>query len=380
MQTIRADQIGSLLRPPELIQAWGQLFAGQLAPQRLEEIEDQAIEEVLRKQQQTGIGVYTDGEFRRIVYLTSLAQAVDGFVMGQGDRLPWKATGGEVPREMQEFTLPVVTERLRLKFRVSAKESAYLRTHAPGPFKITIPSPMHFVNGSWKKGISDAAYPTPYDLLSDITRILSDEAAQLAGEGVPYIQVDSPTYTQFLDTEWDDWFAAHGMDKARLLDEAIAADNSILEAAHAGGAVTGVHLCRGNGMGAWLSSGGYDPIAEKVFALQADRLLLEYDTDRAGTFEPLRSVPTDKVVVLGLVSTKTPELEPRDDLLRRLDAAAAYVPMERLALSPQCGFASDFRGNPITEADQWRKLELVASVADDIWGGVTATIKRESEV
>src|ERR1051326_8691030 len=238
METVRADQIGSLLRPPELVQAWGLFFAGQLAPDRLDEIEDRAIQEVLHKQQQTGIGIYTDGEFRRIVYLTSLAQAVDGFVMGDGDRLPWKATGGEVPREMQEFTLPVVTERLRLKFRVSARESAFLRAHAPGPFKITIPSPVHFVNGSWKKGISDAAYPTPYDLLADITRILSDEAAQLAREGVPYIQVDSPTYTQFLDAEWDDWFSAHGLDKERLLDEAIGADNAILDAARAEGAYT----------------------------------------------------------------------------------------------------------------------------------------------
>jgi 5-methyltetrahydropteroyltriglutamate--homocysteine methyltransferase len=374
METIRADQIGSLLRPPELIQAWGLLFAGQLEPERLEEIEDRAIEQVLQKQKQTGIGIYTDGEFRRIVYLTSLAQAVDGFVVGQGDRLPWKADHGEVPSEMREFTLPVVTERLRLKFRVSAKESAFLRTHAPGPFKITIPSPMHFVNGSWKKGISDAAYPTPYDLLGDITRILAEEAAQLAREGVPYVQVDSPTYTQFVDAEWDDWFAAHGLDKKRLLDEAIAADNAILDAAHTGGAHTGVHLCRGNGMGAWLSSGGYDVIAEKVFALHAERLLLEYDTDRAGTFEALKDVPGEKIVVLGLVSTKSPQLESRDELLRRIDAASAFVPLERLALSPQCGFASDFRGNPIGEDDQWRKLELVASVADEVWSGATARI------
>ena len=374
METVRADQIGSLKRPPELIQAWGQLFAGQLAPERLSEIEDRAIEAAFQREQETGIGIYTDGEFRRIVYLTSLAQAVDGFVMGQGDTLPWKATGGEVPREMQEFTLPVVTERLRLKFRVSAQESAFLRAHAPGPFKITIPSPMHFVNGSWKKGISDAAYATPYDLLSDITRILAEEAAELAREGVPYIQVDSPTYTQFVDAEWDEWFAAHAMDKDRLLDAAMASDNAILDAAHAGGAVTGVHLCRGNGMGAWLSSGGYDPIADKVFSLHADRLLLEYDTERAGSFDALRAVPSDKLVVLGLVSTKTAELESRDELRRRIDEASAFVPIERLALSPQCGFASDFRGNPISENDQWRKLELVASVANEVWGGVSATI------
>src|SRR5262249_27862133 len=160
--------------------------------------------------------------------------------------------------------------------------------HAQGPFKITIPSPLHFVHGSWKPGISDTAYPGPYDLLWDIAHILSDEAGQLASEGVPYIQLDAPTYTQFLDSSWDEWFAQHGLDKDRLLDEALAVDNSILDAARAGGAVTGVHLCRGNGMGAWLSTGGYDPIAEKVFRLHADRLLLEYDTDRAGTFDPLQ--------------------------------------------------------------------------------------------
>jgi 5-methyltetrahydropteroyltriglutamate--homocysteine methyltransferase len=374
MEIVRADQIGSLLRPAELLQAWGRLFAGQLAPEQLEEVEDRAIEAALEHQRRTGIGIYTDGEFRRIVYLTSLAQAVDGFVMGQGDHLPWKATGRDVPREMQEFTLPVVTERLSLKFRVSGKESAFMRAHAPGPFKITMPSPVHFAHGSWKPGVSDAAYPSPYDLMSHIARILSDEAAQLASEGVAYIQVDSPTYTQFVDPEWDDWFVQHGLDKNRLLDAAIAADNSILDAARSGGAVTGVHLCRGNGMGAWLATGGYDAIADKVFGLHADRLLLEYDTHRAGSFEPLRNVPADKVVVLGLVSTKLPELESRDDLRTRIDAASVHVPMERLALSPQCGFASDFRGNPITEDDQWRKLELVASVAQQVWGGVGAGI------
>jgi 5-methyltetrahydropteroyltriglutamate--homocysteine methyltransferase len=229
---------------------------------------------------------------------------------------------------------------------------------------------MHFVQGGWKRGVSDAAYASPYDLLSDIARILSDEAAQLAGEGVTYVQLDSPTYTQFIDPTWDTWFAEHGLDKHRLLDEAIAADNSILDAAHAGGAVTGVHLCRGNGMGAWLSTGGYDAIAEKVFALHADRLLLEYDTDRAGTFEPLRRLPSGTVVVLGLISTKLPDLESSDDLRRRIDAAAALVPIERLALSPQCGFASDFRGNLITETisgaswswlRQWLNRSWVAS-------------------
>ena len=370
MQIIRADQVGSLLRPPELVQAWGQVFAGQLAPDRLAEIEDRAIDAALEGQERTGIEVYTDGEFRRIVYLTSLVQASDGFVMGQGEQLPWKASGGKVPEEMLHLDLPVVAERLRLKARVAGQESAFMRARVPGRFKITLPSPAHFAENAYRPGLSDRAYPTRSDLLIDVARILAEEAGQLAREGVPYVQVDSPTYTMFADPSWDDWFVEHGIDKPRWLQEVIAADNQILDAARAGGAVTAVHLCRGNGLGAWLAAGGYDPIAEQVFGLRCDRLLLEYDTQRAGTFEPLRLVPPDKVVVLGLVSTKTPVLESADDLLRRIDDAARYVPAERLALSPQCGFASHFRGNPLSEDDQWRKLELVASVAHRAWGGV----------
>jgi 5-methyltetrahydropteroyltriglutamate--homocysteine methyltransferase len=302
------------------------------------------------------------------VYLTSLVQAADGFVMGHREQLPWKAAGGQVPEEMLNLDLAVVADRLRLKARVAGEESAFMRAHAPGRFKITMPSPAHFAENAYKPGLTERAYPTRSDLLVDVARILAEEAGALAREGVPYVQVDSPTYTMFADPSWDGWFAEHGIDKPRWLEEVVAADNQILDAARAGGAVTAVHLCRGNGLGAWLASGGYDPIAEQVFNLRCDRLLLEYDTERAGTFEPLRLVPSDKVVVLGLVSTKTPVLESADDLLRRIDEAARYVPAERLALSPQCGFASHFHGNPLGEDDQWRKLALVASVAKRAWG------------
>jgi 5-methyltetrahydropteroyltriglutamate--homocysteine methyltransferase len=367
-ETIRADQVGSLLRPPELVEAWGKLFAGQLDPERLRAIEDGAVQAALDGQRRTGIDVYTDGEFRRIVYMSNLLQAVDGFIQGQGEHLPWKATGQDVPSEMVEFSLPVVGERLRQKSRLAGEESAFLRAHAEGRFKITLPSPQHFMMTAYKPGLTDRVYPTRADLRNDLTRILADEAGQLAREGVPYIQLDAPTYTMFLDPSWEPWFESHGVDRASELAAAIDTDAQILRAASAGGAVTGVHLCRGNGMGAWLSSGGYEPIAEQVFALPADRLLLEYDTERAGSFEPLRLVPSDKAVVLGLVSTKTAALESQDDLLRRVDEASRYVPAERLALSPQCGFASDFRGNPLRQDDQWRKLELVADTARRAWG------------
>jgi 5-methyltetrahydropteroyltriglutamate--homocysteine methyltransferase len=367
MDTIRADQVGSLLRPRELVEAWGKLFGGQLEPEALRAIEDRAIQAALDGQRRAGIDVYTDGEFRRIVYMSNLMQAVDGFIQGQGEQLPWKATGQDVPREMTEFSLPVVGERLRQKARLTGEESAFMRAHADGRFKITLPSPQHFMMTAYKPGLTDRVYATRAELREDLTRILADEAGQLAREGVPYIQLDAPTYTMFLDPSWDEWFAAHGVDKGQELAQAIESDGHILSAARVGGAVTGVHLCRGNGMGAWLSSGGYDPIAEQVFGLPADRLLLEYDTERAGSFEPLRLAPSDKTVVLGLVSTKTPGLESEDDLLRRIDEASRYVPAERLALSPQCGFASDFRGNPLREDDQWRKLELVADTARRAW-------------
>src|SRR5918911_950374 len=160
MRNVRADQVGSLLRPPELVQAWDRLFAGQLAPDRLREIEDGAIASALERQQRTGIEVYTDGEFRRIVYLTSLVQAADGFVMGHGEQLPWKAAGGNVPEEMTTRTLPVVADRLRLKTRVAGQESAFMRARAPGRFKITLPSPAHFAENAYQPGLSDRAYPT----------------------------------------------------------------------------------------------------------------------------------------------------------------------------------------------------------------------------
>jgi 5-methyltetrahydropteroyltriglutamate--homocysteine methyltransferase len=220
-----------------------------------------------------------------------------------------------------------------------------------------VPSPQPFMLTAYKPGLTDRVYPTRAELPDELTRNLADEAGQLAREGVPYIQLDAPTYTQF----------DGGLDKAQQLAEELESDAQILKAARAGGAVPGVALCRGSGMGARLSTGSYEPIAEQVFRLPADGLLLEYDTERAGWFEPLRVVPSGKVVVLGPVITRTPGLESQDELLRRIEDATRYVPAERLAPSPQCGFASDFRGNPLRQDDQWRKLELVAETASRAW-------------
>jgi 5-methyltetrahydropteroyltriglutamate--homocysteine methyltransferase len=354
----------------ELANAWGAVFAGQLDRADLAEIQDQAIISALARQSASGIDIYTDGEFRRIIYLTALVEAVEGFAPGRGPTLHWRADPGQqVPPEVQNIAQAAVVDRLRLKRRIAAHEAAFLREHAAGPFKVTLASPAHYTSGGYQAGVTDRFYPTRVDLARHLTEILTEEAASLASEGVPYVQVDSPTYSIFWDPSHFNSTHEWGPNPDDLLAEMIASDNAILDAARRGGALTAVHMCRGNAVGAWLASGGYEPYAEKLFGeLRCDRLLLEYDSDRAGGFEPLRLVPDDKTVVLGLVSTKRGTLERRDDLLRRIEEAAQFVPVERLALSPQCGFASTFRGNPISEDEQWAKLALVASVAREVWG------------
>jgi 5-methyltetrahydropteroyltriglutamate--homocysteine methyltransferase len=247
-------------------------------------------------------------------------------------------------------------------------ESAFLRERAAGPWKITLPSPLILAMMAHRPGITDAVYAGWEDLVAAAARILADEARQLAAEGVPYVQIDAPAYTQWLDPTLMAALRTAGADADRLLDTAIAADNRVLDAARAEGAMTAVHVCRGNSMGRWLVEGGYDGIAERLFTkLRCHRLLLEFDSPRAGGFAPLRYLPPNKMVVLGLITTKTGALEARDELLRRIDAASRIVPLEQLALSPQCGFASTQVGNPLTPDDQWRKLELVASLAREVW-------------
>lgn len=370
MSEFRADQVGSLLRPAIVQDAWRRFLAGELPQPALTAIEDEAILAVLERQRSAGVSVYTDGEFRRAAYMTGLTAAVDGFSTdGAGVKLNWRADPGrEVPPEVAGFALPVVTERLRQRRRLAGDEADFMRAHAPGPFKVTLPSPAHFAAGSYRTGVSDRVYPSRSDLSRQLAAILAGEAGSLAREGVGYVQVDSPTYSTWLDSGRLATYSNAGADSRTLFSDAIAGDNAILDAARAGGALTAVHVCRGNASGAWLATGGYEAIAERVFGeLRCDRLLLEYDSDRAGSLDPLRLVPAPKVVVLGLISTKYGALESRDDVLRRIEEAARFLPVERLALSPQCGFASNFRGNPLSEDEQWRKLELIASVAAEVW-------------
>ncbi len=360
----RADQVGSLLRPPELLEARAAHGEGRVTLDQLRETEDAAILKVLEVQRQAGMDVLTDGEYRRGTFYSDLAEAVGGFVLKSGP-LEWRGPGGGVAIIQRG----VVGGKLRQKRRITAHETGFMKEHAPGPFKVTIPSPNFSAGASYIPGLTDQFYPTRSDLLRDLVSIVVGEVKAVADEGVPYIQIDEPSYTCYVDEGQRQEMRQAGIDLDRALEEAIAADNACLDGARREGVTLAVHLCRGNSRSQWISEGGYDPIAERLFSsLQVDRFLLEYDTERSGGFQPLRFVPKGKTVVLGLITTKEGRLEPQDELLRRIEEASKYVPLEYLAISPQCGFASVAAGNLLSWDEQRRKLELVAATARKVWG------------
>jgi 5-methyltetrahydropteroyltriglutamate--homocysteine methyltransferase len=263
----------------------------------------------------------------------------------------------------------VVGDRLRQMRRLTEHESGLLIRHAKAPAKVTLPSPQVFGQMSYKPGLTDQYYPTRAALMEHVAEIIRLEIAALLNDGIRYIQLDAPGYTYFADERLRGQTRMFGDDPDALLTASIRADNNALHGLHRVDAVLAIHLCRGNSRSQWLAEGSYDPIAERLFSsLDVDVFLLEYDSDRAGGFEPLRFVPPGKAVVLGLVSTKTPVLEKVDDLRRRIDEAARYVALDHLAISPQCGFASTAEGNLLTFDDQRRKLELVAQTARQVWG------------
>jgi len=360
----RADQVGSFLRPPDLLDA----RASGADPQRLHDLEDRHIRRVLEKQAELGFTVFTDGELRRRNFMSDFTDAVEGFDMGDAVGRTWKA--GEAKDAHVASVTGIVTAKLRAARPLTGHELPFLKAHSPGAIKMTLPSATQFPAISFKRGVTDAVYPDHRALLWDIVAIMKDELARLNAEGVDYIQIDAPRYSYFMDPKWREWIRTEmKMEPDALLDESIKADNACLAAAHRPGLLRAMHLCRGNNRSHWYAEGGYDAIAEKLFGtMDVDRFLLEYDDARSGTFEPLRLVPRDKTVVLGLISSKRPEIEKPDDLARRVDEAARHFPLENLALSPQCGFASTMEGNLLSEDDQWAKLRLVVEVATRVWG------------
>jgi 5-methyltetrahydropteroyltriglutamate--homocysteine methyltransferase len=367
-EAYRADHVGSLLRPQEVKDARAAFREGKISQDRLNAITDQAILGLLERQKQTGVDVFSDGELRRGGFQNDLAESVEGFVATQRPAVVrvWQGPGGE-PQE--QGTSQVVGAKLRQVRRLTKHQADFLKAHTSGPFKMTVPSANQFPAINYQRGLTDRFYPTRSELLWDIVKIIKNEITALVQEGVAYIQIDAPRYSYYVDPKWRQHLRDLGEDPDAAFEEAVAADNACLEGAKREGVTLAMHICRGNNQSKWYAQGGYEPIAERLFGtLAVDRFLLEYDTDRAGTFEPLRFVPSPKIVVLGLVSSKDSTLESQGELLRRIEEAARYVPLERLALSPQCGFASTIAGNLMTEEAQWRKLELVVDTARKVWG------------
>ncbi|HLI83315.1 MAG TPA: hypothetical protein VKV17_05320 [Bryobacteraceae bacterium] len=366
----RADHVGSLLRPFELLEA----FADPAIPfERLNEIEDRHILRALELQKQAGLKIFTDGELRRRGFMSDFYESVEGLDRTSEVQRLWKgAPAGAAPvSTLQSTALPgIVVEKIRQTRRMTAHEAGFMCRHSPGDIKMTLPTANQFPAIMYKRGMSERAYPSYSEFLWDIVPIIKGEIEALVDEGIRYIQLDAPRYSYYIDRKWRDYIRQEmGRDPEDALIEAISADNACLEGARRGGAILGIHLCRGNNRSQWYAEGGYDPIAERLFTqLNVDVFLLEYESERAGTFEPLRFVPRNRAVVLGLVSSKVPTLESQDDLARRIDEASRYVPLENLAISPQCGFASTAQGNLLSEDEQWRKLELVVETARRVWG------------
>ena len=368
----RADNIGSLLRPRELLDARAAYREGRLERERLREIEDRSILQALELQKAVGLEIFTDGEYRRDIFTADITRAVDGLVPGKPTvSFEWRGTGSELAKESKEGNLQlIVGGKLRKKGRLTPGEAPFLKRHAPGPFKVCTPAATQHAISRYRPGVTDKFYPTIHEMLQHVASIMHDEVQALIEEGVSYVQLDAPSYSTFYDSRRREALKQSGVDPEEAFDAAIAADNAMIERIRRSSEiVTGIHFCRGNKRSAWGAEGSYEPIAEKAFgSLKMDRFLLEFDTERAGGFEPLRLVPKGKTVVLGLITTKEPRLASEDALLRRIEEASKYIPAENLALSTQCGFASAASGNLLSWDDMRRKLELVVRTSRRAWG------------
>jgi 5-methyltetrahydropteroyltriglutamate--homocysteine methyltransferase len=367
--TYRAETVGSLLRPPYLAEARAARDAGTISAGELKAVEDRAVDEAIALQADCGLDIVSDGEMRRTVFTGSLIDAIEGI---GGPPPPPTTWHGAEEYGTEDLTRTVarhsVNARLRRVRSVATEEFTYLRARTDLPSKATLPSPL-MLGKWWDPATSPETYPDPFEAFADATRILEAEIRELARLGCTYVQIDATDIATLADPAVCDQYDRLGIGAARMLDEGIALLDGL--AASADPAVTmAIHLCKGNSEGRFIASGAYDAIAAEVFPrLTAyDVLLLEYDDERSGGFQPLAQTLDRHVVVLGLVSSKNPEVERDDDVLARIEQASAFVPVQRLALSCQCGFASTAGGNRITPDVQRSKLELVGRVADRVWG------------
>lgn len=350
-----ADNLGSFLRPPYLLEA-----RQRGAPEdELRALEDRAIVDVIRLQEGVGLPVVTDGEFRRKLFFSTVVAVADGFDPEGFERFH-RDDQGNVLR----FGVPTPAAKLSRKARLVDVEFAFTQAYTDRPIKVTMPSPSLLLS-YWKDGVSDRAYASQDAFLDDLITLMNEDAKALAAAGAAYLQIDAPQYTYIFDKA----IRPDISDPAGTLQKMIEVDNRVFTGVS--GALTGLHLCRGNYRSRYTGTKPYDEFAEIIFSqARFDRLLLEYDDARSGGFAPLRFVPPGPTVVLGLVTTKRSDLESQDELRRRIDEASQYLPLDRLALSTQCGFASTMEGNEITPAAQRAKLELVVQTAERVWGSV----------
>ena len=359
----RAEHVGSLLRPPELRQAFRQFSSGEIGAPAFTAIQDAAIEKAVQLQEAIGFGLATDGEFRRASYWSPVIDAVEGLAVRPASFSFRDGTG-----ETLGFIAPYVEGKLRRRHGVATADYAFLAKTVRGAVpKITLPTPSTFHFWRGPDGYDRSAYNDPAELLDDMAAVFRAELAELAALGCRYVQLDEVALINLADPDIRRAVSERGENPDRLVGLYIEAINAAVAGRPADMRI-GLHMCRGNFRGKFLSAGGYDAIAERVFGETAiDILFLEYDSERAGDFAALKYVPREKAVVLGLISSKTATLEAKPDLRHRIDEAARIVPLDRLAISPQCGFASAASGNPVTSADQQAKLRLVTEVAREVW-------------
>ncbi len=362
MRPYRADIIGSMLRPDYLLQAREAHATGEMANAAFKRIEDRAVDHCIAIQEGCGVDIVADGEMRRNVFASQLAEASVGFRAIEGNTVDWFTMDGEV--DSSPVTVSLV-ERIRMKRNLSAEEFVYLRAGTSLATKMTLPSPTMYAY-FWVPGVSEAAYPTVEDYMAHVTEILADEVAELVRLGCPYIQFDAPEFGMLLDDHQKEWFRAKGFRPEYMVHDGIDMLNGIID--QYPNTIFGLHICRGNDANRYMAAGGYGEFAKDLFArTHAQRLLLEFDDERSGDFSPLAEVPDDKFVVLGLITTKFPRRETEEEIKTRVGEAARYVAMERLALSTQCGFASVAKGNNLSFELQETKLSLVARAARALW-------------
>jgi 5-methyltetrahydropteroyltriglutamate--homocysteine methyltransferase len=359
----RADQVGSLLRPQYLLDARGRFDKGEITAAQLRGIEDDAIRHAVKRQEEVGLKVVTDGEFRRRSWHMDFICRIGGVTSAGTQLRPFYNETGSVKNEID---LPKVVGKLCLREPIFADDFKFLESATKATPKLSIPSPsmLHGLGAIEDKSI----YGRPEDFWADLVNVYKEELWALSRIGCTYLQIDDTMFATLSDPSFQKKLNPSAGTQDQLYKTYIRLVNESL-AERPPGMTICVHTCRGNHRSAWVAAGGYDPVAEAVFnELDVDGFFLEYDDERSGTFEPLRFVPKGKTVVLGLLTSKKGALEKKDDIKRRIDAATKYIDLDQLALSPQCGFASTSLGNLLTEDQEFAKLALVVEIAGEVWG------------